>query len=1016
MLGPIELNDEDRRIELGSNKQRAVLAVLLVNAGRPCSVDTLIDRVWDDSPPTHVRNALYSYISRIRKALRETGQPDYMLHQRNGGYVLDVPAEAVDLRRFEAALSEARSTADPTRRVALLRTALDCWHGTALQDMAGRWAEEARQGLSRKRVGACADWAKAMVDLGRHDEAIDVLEREFAEHPHAEPVAEQLMTVLHKQGRQAEALSCYAALRERLAEDLGVEPGQALRRLYLTILRDTETPAPKPEAEPEPEKDDSAGDELRRLYRKLSDAAAEWDQHARDDSLVYRGARLAAWRDRDTSGLGVIEREFLAASVDLQAHERAAGRRRAHVSLISLSFAVVAVLLLVVVVAVQNDQANSQRERATVGELVVSARNQLSRDPELSLMLAVRAVEMEPSESAQAVLAQALVESRVRKVWHDHKGAATALDINGVRVVSGGKDGTLHIWSLDGSTKPITVLAHSGPVRDVTFTTFGDRIASVAEDGTLRVWSADGNPIATIDANATAVAWQPTEGRWIAVAGKDGQVRAWPSDGRGPGRQYSRHTGRATAVDWSAGGLLASVGEDGLLIIRNLTTGAEHTRANSGVAMLDVDINPDSTAILTGGVDGRTDIWPAAGDAPPRNRRDHRDAVNTVAFSRNGEYVITGGHDRTAHIRRADDQGDTVVLRGAAGPVHGVVFTDDNSLVLTAGEDGLVRSWDPSTKPGLEVVRAHGDAAVDVAFGPDGKNVASVSIDGTFWLAKVGMRAAGMPLRSVTVSPDGRYTATAGGGGVVILWPVFEKRAPWQVRTGHAGKVQGIAFDQGGTTIATVGEDGAVRATELSTGHSRVINQAGRSPALAVAYSKDGRFLASAHEDGGIRLRRLTGSEGPVVLQGSEDMRAIAFSPHGDFIAGAGNDGAIRVWPTTGGGEPKVRTGHSGRVRDLAFSEDGQYIASVGNDQKVRLWKWAVRADAVVYEQHAPAGVTSVGFGSGKRLATGRTDGTVDLWACDVCVPVDQLLAIGHERVTRDFTPDERRLYLAWPP
>jgi DNA-binding SARP family transcriptional activator len=135
LLGPVEFWTGCERVDLGTSKQRCVLAALLLNVGRALTPETLIDRVWGDDPPTQVRSALYSYISRSRRILRPSG---IRISQRSGGYALDVAREQVDVHRFGALADKAFQTGDTAERAALLDRALGLWRGQPLADLSGR--------------------------------------------------------------------------------------------------------------------------------------------------------------------------------------------------------------------------------------------------------------------------------------------------------------------------------------------------------------------------------------------------------------------------------------------------------------------------------------------------------------------------------------------------------------------------------------------------------------------------------------------------------------------------------------------------------------------------------------------------------------------------------------------------------------------------------------------------------------------------------------------------------------
>jgi DNA-binding SARP family transcriptional activator/tetratricopeptide (TPR) repeat protein len=254
VLGAVELRAGGRELDAGPPKQRAVFAVLVVNAGAPVPADTLVDRVWGESPPAGARNALYVQITGIRRLLAAAARADgraVRLERRAGGYVLDVDPDDVDLHRFDRLVERAR---DPRcelgQRLELLREAIGLWRGEPLAGIPGEWAARTRQSLRGRHLDAVLAWAQAELRIGNAAVLIAPLSEMIAEHPLAEPLTATLMRTLVAGGRQAEALDLYATTRDRLIDELGTEPGPELRELHQAILRgepeqSTSTPAPR---------------------------------------------------------------------------------------------------------------------------------------------------------------------------------------------------------------------------------------------------------------------------------------------------------------------------------------------------------------------------------------------------------------------------------------------------------------------------------------------------------------------------------------------------------------------------------------------------------------------------------------------------------------------------------------------------------------------------------------------------------------------------------------------------
>lgn len=252
ILGAVELRDQNGPVDAGPAKQRAILAVLLVYLEHPVSLEGLVDRVWGESPPSSVRNVVYTYMARLRRTLAKCADAP-VLRRSFGGYSLDIPPESVDLHRFRALLAGAREEGCPDRtRAELLQQALGLWRGEALSGIDGLWADTVRQGLRLLKHEALAELADVKLRLGCTESVADALREALVAAPGAESIARRLMQVLRSEGRCAEALEVYAETRRFLAEDYGIDPSPELQQLYDDLLqgRAFERPAPQAPAEP----------------------------------------------------------------------------------------------------------------------------------------------------------------------------------------------------------------------------------------------------------------------------------------------------------------------------------------------------------------------------------------------------------------------------------------------------------------------------------------------------------------------------------------------------------------------------------------------------------------------------------------------------------------------------------------------------------------------------------------------------------------------------------------------
>jgi DNA-binding SARP family transcriptional activator len=248
ILGPLEVVDGDGPLPLGGQRQRAVLALLLLHANEVVSTERLVDQLWGEQPPRTATTSLQNAVVQLRKVLG----PDVLV-TRPPGYVLRVAPEQLDLAAFEALVRSARA-AEAVDRARLLREALRLWRGTPLADLEGEeFAQAEIRRLEELRLCAIEDRIDADLELGRRDELVGELEGLVRQHPLRERLRGQLMLALYRSGRQAEALRAYQGGRRVLVDELGIEPSPALQQLQGAILRQERSLSP---AQPPPTEGD----------------------------------------------------------------------------------------------------------------------------------------------------------------------------------------------------------------------------------------------------------------------------------------------------------------------------------------------------------------------------------------------------------------------------------------------------------------------------------------------------------------------------------------------------------------------------------------------------------------------------------------------------------------------------------------------------------------------------------------------------------------------------------------
>jgi DNA-binding SARP family transcriptional activator len=242
LLGPLLVTATDTPVALGTPKQRAVFAMLLINRNRAVGTESLIDATWDQSPVPAARTSIHAYVSHLRRLLGAAGvDPNKVLASAPSGYRLSVADGDCDLDRFitdKTAGMRAAAAGRFEQASSQLSAALDEWRGPVLDDLRNfAFVEAFATALAEDYMLVRITRAEAEIACGRAKAIIAELEVLAAQHPYHEPLWAQLMTAYYVAERQSDALEAYRRLKATLAEDLGIDPAPTVRELHTRILR-----------------------------------------------------------------------------------------------------------------------------------------------------------------------------------------------------------------------------------------------------------------------------------------------------------------------------------------------------------------------------------------------------------------------------------------------------------------------------------------------------------------------------------------------------------------------------------------------------------------------------------------------------------------------------------------------------------------------------------------------------------------------------------------------------------
>ncbi|NUT96040.1 MAG: AfsR family transcriptional regulator, partial [Saccharothrix sp.] len=233
LLGTIRARSAGTQVDLGHARQRAVLAVLLLEPNEPHTADRLVERVWGDTGPRRPHTTLYGYLYRLRRALAAHHGPKIV--RAEGGYRLDVDEQTVDLHRFRTLVRQAEATDDAQAHL-LLDQALRLWRAGAITGVDSPWLDQIRHALDLERASAELRFNDISLRLGLHHVLLPRVSAQAARDPLDEALAAQLMLTLYRCGRRTSALDHYRLVRRALADELGLTPGPQLRGVHQQIL------------------------------------------------------------------------------------------------------------------------------------------------------------------------------------------------------------------------------------------------------------------------------------------------------------------------------------------------------------------------------------------------------------------------------------------------------------------------------------------------------------------------------------------------------------------------------------------------------------------------------------------------------------------------------------------------------------------------------------------------------------------------------------------------------------
>ncbi|MBE7503628.1 MAG: protein kinase [Verrucomicrobiales bacterium] len=607
---------------------------------------------------------------------------------------------------------------------------------------------------------------------------------------------------------------------------------------------------------------------------------------------------------------------------------------------------------------------------------------------------------------------------------------AVAFSSDGRRAVTGSYDTTARVWDTEQGTQLMVLHGHSREVRAACFAPGGRHVLTASADKTARLWeTATGTESLRLvghDGWLTSAAFSP-DGRLIATGSYDHTARLWDAE-TGQWLRTFDHTGRVWSVTFSRDSrwLLTASGDESARVWEVATRTpptvfrapstriASRGEKGSGTFPFTAIFSSDERRILTGGRDHVARVWDrATGEelGPPLQGRPRWwpptkvDFPFSLAADSHGQWLVTGGLDRTAPVWSLAGRTNLFTLRGHDAEVAAVAVSPDGQRILTGSYDHTAKLWDITrrrefiTLEGRTPPERHTQSVVRVAYSPDSQRIVTGSWDGTakVWSATTGgfVRSLGPGtdrIWSVSFSPDGRRVITGGDDRIPRVWELATGEDILTLPEHQASVATACFLDP--RRILTGGGGAEALVWDAITGQVEHRLEEDH-PLVRAAASPDGRWIVTVSSP---------------ASEGAGGHRILRASPDG--VMQARSEGSAHVWDVATAQRRFPLVGHTASIDTAAFSADSRRIVTFGFDGTPRVWDALTGREELKLEGHTDRAVFAAFTPDGRRIVTSSFDFTTRVWDA---VDGQELLTITGGFALA-LAPDGRSLVIAGPP